>query len=852
MGLRFPSLDDSAEEIISYQKNVTTKFGSVRNVQVTEWENYRLYPVHQWLDGGASDDPLNEPFAEPMADSGVAGMPLSQLNRIAPILDGEVARLISSASSPEITPNDKTTRIHRAARLSQHVLEDILDECNWIEIRQQDRRNALQYGTGIIMTGIELDFDDLENIPGDVYSCECGWVVAAKSGKEVGEGILEFSGERAEEMAMNGIGSVVSPPGDPKVFTRLSACPECSMPLKKRVSTEADEGVDAFGDSLFDEIPNQKAFVRCYSVYDFFPAGNGRSKHGFIPEYTMESIVDIESLIKRHKHADKIKPKTLSELAETVRWHPSGVEFGGLYGANAWTNGERARWCVYRITVREPFKNDDGEPEPLGRVIISANDVVLFNGPLMIEHKETKRKIPRYKIHIGRFSTENDSCYGAGLVQRLIGMQDTVNNAASMMEYNMHTFGSPRMHLPPGTTIEYIGTGAGKSQSDVLQWTGEQPPEVIQGNGQHPDATKLIDLNFTSMERAANQADISRGAPPPGVSAASAMIYLGDQAGAAKKPTEERFADRDAKIMRHILEIVNALYDTPRQLKAGDKGDSRTQKTYTSKDLFWQLDVKVAVKPSYNVEVYNREVAKELQIAQLLPMVTPLEKFQSAMLLGANEDVNPSAFRQKKIAENEWLDFMFGDPSVAPVVKTRYDDHAIHEFQHMDDLESADGESLYRWMSLVQLATEGWDKQLATLEEAQAMADGTPPPQVVKNPISGQTDPIATQASAEAWAFGIKAREIVDSMPKNNEQRIFQIMVKMLVGYPKFLTLDDESAKDVVMLVRFLAHIEAHRSESAKAQAAAMVASMPPQPSPAGPTPTPGQIPAANPKNPYN
>lgn len=852
MPLEFPSLEADAEEVLAYQKAVCSKFGSVRNLRVLDYEDQRLYPAgFQWLKNEGGSDPLNTPFREPREDDDMSGQPMPVLNRIAPILDAETARLVSSAAQPEIIPNDRTTRIHRSARLSEQVLLDILDEANWVEMRQQDRRNALQYGTALIATGLELDFDNLENVPADVFACKCGWTVASKSAKEIGNGALEFEGEQAVNMIQNGIGTRTSPLGDPKTFARLSGCPECGGELKQRVSTEGDGGVDAFGEELFEEAPNHKAFVRVHSVYDFFPTGNGRSKHGDLSEYTMESIVSLDWLLKRHKHATDVKPLSLSQMSEMARWHPSGVEYGGLYGFSGWSAGDQARWCVYRVTVREPFKNDEDKAEPLGRLIISANDIVLSNGPLMIEHKETKRKIPRYKLHIGRFTTENDSCYGTSLVSRLLGSQDTVNNMTSMMEYNAHTYGSPRLHLPPGTTIEYLGSGAGAAQSDVFQWNGEKEPEVIQGNGQHPDATKLIELNFENMERAAGQSDVDRGQAPPGVSAASAMMFLGEQSGASKKPTEERFAERDAKIFRHMLEIVNATYDTPRQLKAGDRSDHRTQESYSASDLLWQLDVRVAVKPSYNTEVFNREVAKELATANLMDMNTPLERFRAQIQLGADESINPAAFRQKEIAGDEWLDFMFGQPSTAPVVKAKYDDHAMHEFQHLDDLESADGKALTRHWNMVQLACEGWEEQLQALQQAEVMAQTAMPPQVVKNPIDGKTDPIATKASAEAWAFGIQAREIVDSMPKNNEQRIFLIMSKLMAQYPDFLTLDEESAKDSIMLVRFLAHIEAHRFESAKAQAAAMMAAMPPQPSPAGPA-TPGQIPAANPKNPYN
>jgi hypothetical protein len=858
MAFEFPSSEASADDILAYQREVTRKFGSVRNMQVYDWEKYRLYPAgYQWLDTTQGNDPLQEPFLEPIENVDISGMPLPEMNRIAPILDGETARLVASAAQPQIVPNERTTRVHRSAKLSEQVLQNILDESNWVDLRQQDRRNALQFGTALILTGLELDFDDLENVPTEVFACDCGWTVNSGSVEDVGDGIIEFSGDKALGMAQNGIGTRTSAVGDAGIGVRLSSCPECGKPLQKRISNAGDNGVDSFGDTLFEEHPNHKAFVRCYSVYDFFPVGNGRSKHGFVPEYTLESIVPLEWLLKRHKHAAEVKPLRLSEVQDNARWHPSGVEFGGLFGFNGWTLNDRPRWCIYRITVREPFKNEKGEAEPLGRVIISANDTVLFNGDLMIKHKETGRKIPRYKLHIGRFSTENDSVYGVGLVSRLCGPQDTVNNMLAMTEDNVHKFGNPRLMMPASTNIDYLGTAAGRGQSDVIQWTGDQKPETVGGVGTHPDASKLIELNLGHMDRAANRSDISQGIAPPGVSAASAMMYLGEKAGEAKKPTEERFAERDAKIFRHMLEIVNATYDTPRLLVAGDKADSRTPLTYSATDLMWQLDVKVAVKPSYDNEVFRREATKELLQSNLLPMTTPLDIYKISKALGGDDDVNVEQKQQLDGAQNEWLDFMFGQTPKAPIVKPKYDDHTIHEWQHLQDLRSSDGEALTKWWDLVQLATEGWDEQFAALTQLEQVAQNTAPPQVVKNPVTQQTDPVASKASAEAWAFGIQAQEIVQGLPKNQEQRIFLVMTQLLQQSPEFLelaTTDPEGSTDAVMLVRWLAHIEAHRYEIAKA-AAAQMAMMAPPPAPGQEgqgAPNPNAIPAAKPKNPYN
>ena len=169
--------------------------------------------------------------------------------------------------------------------------------------------------------------------------------------------------------------------------------------MKVRRANPDDGEMDARGNPLLKDVPLPKVFIRLYSDYDVFPIGNGRMKFGFMPEVTIESIVPIEWLMERYGAADKVKPVSMSTLGKEARWHPSGLSMWGYYGVSL--SNDQERWAVHRITIRQPFIDTRPDPqnpdeimsEPLGRLIISANDTVLFNSPLKPLEPPPKRTV---------------------------------------------------------------------------------------------------------------------------------------------------------------------------------------------------------------------------------------------------------------------------------------------------------------------------------------------------------------------------------------------------------------------------------------------------------------------------
>lgn len=837
----FPKIDEqNPGAIIAYQVAATQRHESVSVERLIEHElNRQYYCGNQWNEVAENYGPFDRAVSPMLPED--RNIPMPVLNKIAPIVDGEAARLIASTLKPRVDPNDRTTRVARAARLSGQVLDDICEKNSWVKVSHQDRRDCTIYGTSFLMTVLELDTEELREIPSPMFSCGCGWSLS-KDKASMENGTLSVTGIAAEKM-----GGVVPEFPSPEQEARgpiafTNNCPDCGGNINESIAAP-DQKVDSYGQSLVKSVPSTRVAVRNVSVFDVVPEGGGRTNNGQINEYTIESIVPVDWICKRHSKGKLVVPRTLASMSDMMKWHPSGVDFsgtGGYFSSPVYHSEER--WAAYRMTVRMPFFNaDTKEYEPDGRLIISANETVLYHGPLMIHHKETGRRIPRVKIHPAQYTQVEGSVFGIGAVRRVRKIQDAINTCVGQVQYSRHVWGNPRLFLQSGTSIEYMGQTYGGYQGDTFSFSGEKP-ELQQGQALNPEWHTEIELYERMMSDVSNQADIDRGIPPGGVPSASGLMFLGEQAGTARKPLSQRFAEREAAVFRHMLELANATYDTPQQLMVADRGDKRTVKTFTGTDLLWQVDVKVEVQPAFDSAVFRRQATTEaLQSAPggvpLLNPTTPLQRRRVAEALGVPPELDSVPSQQIECAENEWLDYAVTDTPAEPVVKKQFDDHAIHVEQHFVDLRSADGEPLTRFWNMLELATEGWDETLTAIEQAEEQLKIDPPldrPASAELGPDGMPDPVSMRMNAEKFMHQQEMQEKIDSLPsKNTEKRIFFLFSKMLSADPSFNTLGDDDKQDAMMLARWIAHIQAHTREQNKRNAAASVG-VPEMPAPGG------------------
>lgn len=835
--------DDTANLIVAYQAAACSKEDPGRMARFLEYEEARFtIGSKPWMATPVDAKP-GSPFFEPIVTDDPE-IKLANRNEAAPILDGEAARLIGSTSEPSVTPDKATTVVHRAAKKAKMVLDDILLQSSWITLLGKHAKNTVDHGTAHFLAGWENDFEDLRPAPVKVYACEsedCDWTMVQEGSEPQPGGGYRFGGDIAREMIEAGVGVSVSQPDDDEMFSTLHECPECGGGLVDRFALSDDGDRDAFGYALSEDKPLPKVFVQEYPDIDVFPIGGGRVTHGFLPEVTIETIVPIDWLIPRYEAASEVNPSSLAELEETARYHPSGLEMWG-YSGRGLTNDQK-RWAVYRITIRQPFKvfGDEKKSEPLGRLMISANKTVLFNGPLMFEYKDSEGetcKVPRMQLFSFANELQNNSMHGISVFSRLRSPQQALDAMFSQFQWDMAENGSPTLLLPKGANIEGQGDGYEADESNpripnrIIRFDAEAgEPVVAGGKVTHQDWQPFTDGIVEHMQRTTGQSQLDQGKSVSGAPSASAQMYIGQRLDETRKPKGQRWAEHLSALFSYMLDCVVAVYREKRQFKAVNAFENRTVKDFTGADLMGQTNVKVSTKPAHDTEAFQRQNILELIPLNLIDLSTPRQRLRVAKKLGTVDELDPEPNQQITDAQNEFLSFTLDDPRVMPVAKKRTDNHALHRQTHLEDLRSPAGEALTRFWNLHELATDGWYEEFVAIQEAKKriksgpMGGAAPKPTIILDPMSGGPDILNAIHQSRAYSEDQALLAKFEGLPENIQEQITFIQIKKLEAYPKFQALvDPADIEDARGLTEWLSHCDAHEWYEKEAMAAAAAA----------------------------
>lgn len=868
-----------AEKVVSYQRDSCHKDDPAFRHRFGKSEEARLMYGSEPYTGAPADSPL--PFFEPL-DVEDDRIILANRNEMAPLLDSAISRLIGSTAEPEVIPDKATTVVHRAAKKAKIVLDDILEVNRWLPKHHQDAKNAKLDGTSWILAGWESDYMEMKKGPAMVHSCAnpvCGidpktgikkpWTMVVKGGEEQEGGGYRYSGKLAREMMEAGIGSSVSEVTDENVFSTLHSCPECEGSLTQRRAMPTDGEMDAFGYEMTEETPLPKAFVQVLPDIEVFPIGNGRTFDNFMPEVTIESIVPKDWLIQRYEHAGEVEAVSLNSIEEIARYHPAGMEMWGYAGHSFLT--DQKRWAVYRITIRQPWRNpnDEDKSEPLGRLMISANKTVLYNGPLLFEYETIngeKRLIPRMKLFPFANEQGNSSVRGNSDASRLIGPQRALDAQLNQFVWDMAENGSPTVAVPKGANLEGQGDGLEVEEGDSLvpnrrlRYDADAgAPTVIGGKVTHQDWDKFATGIVEHMQRTMAQSQLDMGMAASGAPAASAQQYIGQRLDETRKPLGQRWAERIQGIFSYLLEVVCAVYTDRRHFKIVDKMDNRAVRDFAGADLMGQFNVRVRVKPAHDTEAFQRANILETLPLGLIDITTPRQRLRVAKKLGIEDEIDAEPNQQIKDAGDEWINFTLADPPKRPIASKRLDNHPLHYQTHNEDLRSPAGEQLWRMKDFRELATEGWYDTFIGMMKAEARMKTAPAPEprVLTDPMTGAPDLQAIRGQVETFVQEQKVKtDLQTKVPKNVQEKIQAITEKLIEKYLSEMpepTMGDDLT-DLMGLNEFLAHMEAHKyyeqepqlqaqwAAEAQAQAAAAAGIVqppmpmaPPQSAPAAP-----------------
>lgn len=839
-----------------------------RLVLTRTWELNRLYTQlnQQWLEpalmglqAGDGTYTINPFFQSIMDGQSYQARPVQ--NELISIIQNEVARLIAGGTDFKVTRTERSTRIEKAAKLGEAVLEAQNEELGWKDLERELCRDLCLFGTGLIRTGQITDWEDTVKKTLDVLGCpECGWITLADEhkdglikGKEAFDIVSKFGGKphnfRIPEFGgVKSLSPVFDDPSadlDPQEpVAQLDRCPMCGAQkdggLIPRAPKET-EAKDYAGRDTSTETPKSNIEVNALSPYDWFPSGNGRvDPDRKIRSWHRESIVSLDWVSKHFEKGYCVRPD--SDIKNIAQWHPFGIE-DGRPALQTTNKRDLDEFCVLRESIRPPyFEEVDGKRvrRDMGRWTVSAGSEILIDDVLMIRDKRSDKLIPRVEVNACQWEPLKGSIHGAALITYCRSMQDDINTAKAQAIEVRHGHGNPKVLLGPGTNIEFAGQVGSNYQNDVMRYFGSTAPTWIPGMALNDQWRYEMQLNQDAIQRAGQSRDVEQGEVPKGVTSGTALSLLAEKASVTRGARIDSKKQAVQRSLSHRLALMGVIFVTPRDFVASERGDRQSINSFIGADLCGQMDVKVKTIPFVESPLIQREAAAEAVSKGYLELRTAGDRSRFLESQGVPPDIAPGDGIQIDTAKGEWLAYVEivdtpgGESAptykIAPIVKAGFDQPQIHVEQHIEDLKSSEGEALRKnWNEIVRL-TYGWKEDRQRVKAAELALKMNPPGKAPldapPDPMTMLPDPKLQAAETDKWLAEKELQSKIAAAPRLPELAIQQQWLKMLAqaGFKP-------DANDLA-LIRWLAHIEGHIEEADTAMAVAA----------AGPQQPPGTV----------
>jgi hypothetical protein len=866
-----PKLPDknkaTKEDYIAFVKWGIKHNSSPRRGHFRTWEQCRLYPIgEQWLtdNSGEFDSRMGTaPALKPIQVPKGQWYPMPVQNELAAPLQNEVANLMGAGSKAYVRPSRSDSKRVKAAEMSRDVLSDRLTQLGWISTQHRGLNSLVQYGTMVLKSWWELDFTDMVQIPAKgAHRCPaCGSMLSdlAAPADKASE-FVKTNPERASAITVSDT--------EATVVSCLSC--DAGQPLSPfQPDPEQISMLDVFGRTMYEEVPRGDTAISVVSVYDFFPENQGLGiEDKNLTEWWEERIESVDWIRSHYREGYKVKPETI----DVARYHPCVGSAQGFQNSDE-KDGTWEHHAIVREFHKKPWVEVDEQGNPKanrGRSIIVSNGVVLLDDDYMRESLNHPGVfIPRVVYTTTPWEIREREIFGVSLPEYCFSGQDTINTTLSQVEDARHKMGSPRIKATEGMEISFAGFEETGYPSDIVRFIPDPlmpgGPDVM-GNVQMAQGwISEVEMQRSAIGRACGSNDIDVGnAPGKDLTAASAIMYLGEKSAVRRKPRVERIKEAKRKIYRHQLQMIHEFYREERMYSVLGKNDRWTIKSFQGADLMGETDVQFEDEQYFDARMFRREVIKDgVQIGSI-SLDTADAKRKINKELGIPLEINEELNQQVERAEEEW--FQFYEENRQPAVSPRSDDPVIHYQNHELSLRSEDGRRLMDecgWND-VELALWGWEDKLLAMESMEQSLKQPPPPAPVPGPgpagepEEGDLDPKTVEQYQQSLQVRAQMEQAVAQFPKAPELRVYLIWSQMLAplfAEPQIVQdplapasiPDPERWQKILRVLRWKAHIEAHyRDAQRRATAAQAGIPMPAAPgsaeTSAGLTPTPGQV----------
>lgn len=300
-----------------------------------------------------------------------------------------------------------------------------------------------------------------------------------------------------------------------------------------------------------------------------------------------------------------------------------------------------------------------------GKHVKFIKSLILENTDLGLDHG----KLPC--VRLSDIDIPNER-HGVSFFRNVRPLTNIYNNITNMINRNQILCAHPKWVMPAGACkLEQLG-----NDITIVQYKGPVAPQLV---SMSPTPKESFDFRQQIKEEFQTLSGIhgvSRGEPPPGVTAGVAMQFLNEQ-------ENERANNFMLKVNSFIAEIADLTIQTAAQFyKDSDermiavvgRNSSWMVKRFDTKWLESDYDVRVA-NSSALPEGKAQRVQNVLDLSERFPGMFSQEQIVEMLDLGQSEKMMDAATMAVRAAECENEDILAGE-DVAPPAE--YESHIIH------------------------------------------------------------------------------------------------------------------------------------------------------------------------------
>jgi len=275
-----------------------------------------------------------------------------------------------------------------------------------------------------------------------------------------------------------------------------------------------------------------------------------------------------------------------------------------------------------------------------------------------------------------------DQLRGSSAYDMLRPLQSMHNNLSTLLAKNIYLTGHAKWVMPRGACkIESLG-----NDSTIVQYQGSVPPQMMQVHPNPKEAYAFRDHLVQEMGQVSGVQGVSRGAPPPGITAGVALQFLNEQEQERATSDVAKHNEMIQKIARKTIAVAGDYYDPDdgRMLRIVGKDNKFIIKHFDSANLNKDYDVRVAVGSALP-ESKAGKIQRIIEIMQMKPDLLSNERWIDLLEFGDTEKMNTLLTAAVKNAESENEDILAGNPVGEP---EKWEDHIIHWKTHVLAIQS--------------------------------------------------------------------------------------------------------------------------------------------------------------------